>query len=343
MGGAVVTRLFSGAVLTVLFAGAAAAQTPPRDPTRQTQVAQDRALEPGLRALIAAHPDEPAPYLTLARLLEDRGALPDAEATLLEAKRAVPSSKEVLHALAAFYNRTGGFDKAIEMLKEIAALDPGDPAGHHVIATYYWEKASKDQTLSAEDKRRYAEAGIAAEDRALALNRDFVEALVYKNILLRMIANMETDPVRQRTLIAEADLLRARAMELPKPRQPAERATIGAPPPPPPPPPPGAESAMASGVAPVRVGGNITAPAKIKDVKPAYPPDAAAARVQGVVILEVTVASDGRVSDARVLRSIPQLDQAAIDAVRQWEFVPTHLNGAPVPVIMTVTVNFSLQ
>ena len=96
-------------------------------------------------------------------------------------------------------------------------------------------------------------------------------------------------------------------------------------------------------MAPVRVGGNIRSPTKVRDVKPIYPPEAQTAGIQGVIILETTVAADGRVSDAKVLRSIPLLDEAALDAVRQWEFTPTLLNGVPVPVIMTVTVNFTLQ
>ena len=95
--------------------------------------------------------------------------------------------------------------------------------------------------------------------------------------------------------------------------------------------------------APVRVGGNIKTPTKTKDVKPVYPPIAQSARVQGVVIIEATIGPDGRVKDAKVLRSIPLLDQAALDAVKQWQFTPTLLNGVPVPVIMTVTVNFTLQ
>jgi protein TonB len=64
--------------------------------------------------------------------------------------------------------------------------------------------------------------------------------------------------------------------------------------------------------------------------------------VQGVVILEAIIGQDGRILDARVLRSIPLLDQAALDAVKQWEYTPTLLNGVPVPVIMTVTVQFTL-
>ncbi|MEW6322962.1 MAG: TonB family protein, partial [Acidobacteriota bacterium] len=111
--------------------------------------------------------------------------------------------------------------------------------------------------------------------------------------------------------------------------------TGGIPEPPPPPPPPPAQ--------PVRVGGNIKPPTKVKDVRPVYPPIAQSARVQGIVIIEATIGPDGKVRDARVLRSIPLLDQSALDAVRQWEFTPTLLNGVPVPVIMTVTVQFTLQ
>src|SRR5687768_9954696 len=106
-----------------------------------------------------------------------------------------------------------------------------------------------------------------------------------------------------------------------------------APPPPPPPPAP----------APVRVGGQIREPKILRKAQPVYPSIAQSARVQGIVILEATIGTNGKVKDVRVLRSIPLLDQAAIDAVRQWEYTPTMLNNVPVEVIMTVTVNFSLN
>jgi TonB family protein len=93
----------------------------------------------------------------------------------------------------------------------------------------------------------------------------------------------------------------------------------------------------------VRVGGEIRPPNKTVDVRAVYPDVAQKARVQGVVICDVLIGPDGKVADARIRRSIPLLDQAAIDAVRQWEFTPTRLNGNPVPIIMTVTVNFTLQ
>ncbi len=82
---------------------------------------------------------------------------------------------------------------------------------------------------------------------------------------------------------------------------------------------------------------------KTKHVAPVYPPVAQSAAVQGVVIIEMIIGGDGKVQDARVLRSIPLLDQAALDSVKQWEFTPTLLNGSPVPVIMTATVQFTLS
>jgi protein TonB len=93
---------------------------------------------------------------------------------------------------------------------------------------------------------------------------------------------------------------------------------------------------------PVRVGGDIRPPNKIKDVAPKYPDIAKQARVQGIVILEAIIDPTGNVTNVRVLRSIPLLDQSAIDAVRQWKYEPTLLNGVPVPIVMTVTVNFTL-
>jgi protein TonB len=92
--------------------------------------------------------------------------------------------------------------------------------------------------------------------------------------------------------------------------------------------------------APVRVGGNIRTPAKIQDAEPVLPEAARQAGIRGVVILEIVIAPDGHVSSAKVLRSIPTLDEAAIEAVRKWRYEATPLNGMSVPVIMTVTVNF---
>lgn len=91
--------------------------------------------------------------------------------------------------------------------------------------------------------------------------------------------------------------------------------------------------------APMR-NGNVGGPHLLRRVDPMLPKEARDAGVQGIVILEITVGVDGTVGNARVLRSIPLLDQAALDAVRQWRYEPKMLNGRAVPVILTVTVPF---
>jgi protein TonB len=110
--------------------------------------------------------------------------------------------------------------------------------------------------------------------------------------------------------------------------------------PPPPPPTPTPEPPKPTG--PVRVGGQIKAPTKVANAPPVYPDIAKQARVQGAVVLEATISPSGDVTNVKVVRGIPLLNEAAVEAVRQWRYTPTLLNGVPVPVIMTVTVNFRL-
>lgn len=94
---------------------------------------------------------------------------------------------------------------------------------------------------------------------------------------------------------------------------------------------------------PARVGGDIREPRKLRDVRPIYPGEALAAGAEGIVILEAIISTNGSVRDARILRSVPMLDDAALVAVRQWLFTPTLLNAVPVEVLMTVTVTFSAR
>jgi protein TonB len=111
------------------------------------------------------------------------------------------------------------------------------------------------------------------------------------------------------------------------------------PPPPPPPPPPVPPPAKP---APVRIGGQIMAPALISRVDPVYPALAQAAQLQGIVILEATVGETGRVESVKVLRSVGPLDAAAVEAVKQWRYSPLRLNDRPTSFVLTVTVQFHL-
>src|SRR4029453_9206508 len=110
-----------------------------------------------------------------------------------------------------------------------------------------------------------------------------------------------------------------------------------APPPPPPPPPP---APAPKPTLPVRIGGNINAPALLKRVEPTYPDVALMAKVSGMVILEAVVGADGSVESVKILRSIKFLDNAAIEAVKQGKYSPLILNGIPTPFVLTVTLNF---
>jgi protein TonB len=102
-------------------------------------------------------------------------------------------------------------------------------------------------------------------------------------------------------------------------------------------------SPLPSPAAPVRIGGNIQAPALIARVGPVYPEMVVFAHVRGIVLLEATVGADGRVEEVHVLRSVKLLDRAAIHAVKQWRYSPLVLNGVRTPFVLTVTLSFSLK
>ena len=91
---------------------------------------------------------------------------------------------------------------------------------------------------------------------------------------------------------------------------------------------------------PVRIHGEIKEPRQVKAVPPEYPREAARAGLQGVVVLECSIDPQGKVAEAKVVSGVPPLTDAALKAVKQWRYTPTLLSGTPVPVIMTVTVNF---
>jgi TonB family protein len=258
-------------------------------------------------------------YVAAARRYEQAGDLKNAEKTLLELTKARPQDPKAFLQLAGYYNRQGQFDKAVAALSKRIQLEPTNPEGPYTLATYYWDKAYRDKALDTAQKRDFIAKGIEQADRAIQMKPDYMEALTYKNLLLRLQAATETDPAAQQALIAEADKLREQALKIRDAQSKWEAVPANA----------------------VRVGGGIGPPKKIKHVAPVYPPDALAAKVAGVVIIEAVVGEDGKVLKERVLRSVPMLDPAALEAVRQWEFTPTLLNGVAVPVVMTVTVNFA--
>ncbi len=170
--------------------------------------------EPLLQEMIQANPDVGPNYFMLSRLYEDLGEYENAEAALIRARAARPGDSAVYTTLAAYYDRQGNFDMLIQALEARTAQEPNNPEAFYTIATYYFNKASRDFSLSDAEKGTYAEAGVVAVDKAIALNENYMEALVFKNLFLRLQANLESSPARQQTLLAEADELRDRAEEI---------------------------------------------------------------------------------------------------------------------------------
>jgi TonB family protein len=329
---------------------------PPAESAQSTQTRDRRPGEAGpptareqeLRQTVAAEPSLEG-YLDLAKMQESRGALPDAEDTLQQAVAALPDAAAAMQALGRFYSRNGRPDMAMHTLHQLAAARPGDPGAQHLAAAFAEEQLRQNPNLTASQRLELIDAALADEDRALAIAPDYFDALVIKSVLLRHKAGIASDTALRAQLVAEADTLRQRGMAVrqanPGPVRYGGNMPGQAPPPPPPPPPPPSafEGVMVDGQMPVHIGGEIKPPSKLKNVAARYPPEALAAKVQGVVILELLVDAQGTVRDLKVMRSVPMLDEAAMEAVRQWTFTPTLLNGNPVPVLLTVTVNFTLR
>ena len=172
--------------------------------------------EPVLQQMIQSDSLNPDNYFALAKLYEDSGLYDEAEQMLLQVFDLSADDPNSYLQLAGFYNRNEEFEKTIEALRDRAALEPDNPEAFYTIATYYWEKAFRDFRLTEEEEEEYVMLGLAEVDKALELNNDYIEALTYKNILIRMQANLTEDLDRQEQLIAEADVLRDRAEELQK-------------------------------------------------------------------------------------------------------------------------------
>jgi tetratricopeptide (TPR) repeat protein len=172
--------------------------------------------EPVVQKMIELDPQDPNNYFVLSKIYEDAGDYERAEATLLKARDTRPNDASVYTTLAAYYNRQGEFEKTIAALEQRAAKEPQNPEAHYTIASYYWDKAYRDFKLKDPEKKEMVQKGIAEVDKALQIKNDYLEAVVYKGLLLRLQANLEKEPAKQQALLKEAEALQTRAKELQK-------------------------------------------------------------------------------------------------------------------------------
>lgn len=175
--------------------------------------------EPVVQRMIEMEPGEPENYYALAKIYEDSGNYEEAEAALLKARDTRPDDPSVYMQLAGYYNRQGQFDRTIESLQTRASKEPNNPEAYYTIATFLWDKAYRDFRLKDAEKRDYIEQGIKASQQAIDIRPDYMEALVYKGLLLRLAANMEKDRGRQQAYLKEADELRDKANTIRKQKQ----------------------------------------------------------------------------------------------------------------------------
>jgi hypothetical protein len=183
------------------------------DPSRRSQM---------LQQMLTLEPENPDNYFVLAQLYEESGLAEDAEMIYRAAVDLNEDDPNGYLQLAGFYNRTGDFEATIQQLEARAQVEPDNPEAYYTISTFYWEKAFRDFRITQDQKAEYVMAGLGAADQAIGLNENYVDALVYKNILLRMQAGMlvceDTDDTacisEQEGLISEADELRDRAQEI---------------------------------------------------------------------------------------------------------------------------------
>jgi len=286
-------------------------------------------------------------YRALLHIAKDEMAPAIADLTQSIALDGKNADTYLYRALAK--NRLGDMDAAIADAEKAVAVDPKNDSAREMLFTLHFDRAYRDPTISPAQKRQHIERGLDVTAVTLRQRSTSVTATIYRALFLRMQASLETDPNKQKALIKEASDLQDRARDLrehqvPEPLPPPRaHAFLDFPPPPLPPPPPPPPPAPPVPSAPFRVGGNIEQPKKTKDVPPVYPKIALSARIQGLVIIEAVIDERGHVRDAKVMKSIPLLDEAALAAVRQWEYTPTTVDGVPVSVVMTVTVNFALK
>jgi len=173
--------------------------------------------EPIVQRMMQLDPSNTENYFALAKIYEDAGNLDEAEGMLNKARVAKPREAAVYQQLAGLYQRQGEFDKLIAAVQQRAELEPNNPEAHYAVATYYWDEAYRNTSLTDAQKREYTKNGLAAVDKALALNPDYVEALTYRGLLLRIEAAMETkDAKRQTALLDEARQLQEQAVALKK-------------------------------------------------------------------------------------------------------------------------------
>jgi tetratricopeptide (TPR) repeat protein len=186
------------------------------------------------KSLIEFDPQTPERYYALADVYErfhDPEELPLLEQAVESYKKPVdiaPSDPLAYRQVANLLNKYGRFDETMEWLGKARDVQATNPEGYYLIAVHYWDKVYRDPDLTTDDKKQYIDLGMAQLNQALGIDDQYVDALIYKNLLLREQAKIEPNARRKAELTAEADTLRDLAIKLKEEQTAAEKAAAAA-------------------------------------------------------------------------------------------------------------------
>jgi TonB family protein len=255
-----------------------------------------------------------------------------------------PANVVAIASIGSLYLNQKKWDEAQQWYERLVALQPDNADAYYTLGFIEWsrwypvyQQARASIGMKPEDAgpipdirtrqnlkvtyQAVVERGISDMQRALELRPDYSDAMSYMNLLIRERADLRDTADEYRRDIAEADQWVQKAL-VTKGMKAAGNATPG-------------------GLR-INVNGNVQAAKLIRRVDPAYPPLALQARIQGTVKLRVTIAKKGMVQDIMVLSGHPLLVPAALEAVKQWVYQPTLMNGEPTAVVTELEVPFQL-
>ncbi len=169
--------------------------------------------------IVQANPNDSKNLFAMANLYEKFEKIGDAEKMYVQAAEVAPNDVKACSALAGFYNKPlwegrSRFEQAIGVLERCAGLAPDDAAGWYKVSVFYWDKAYRDPLITEQQKEAYADKGLANVEKALQINPGYVEALVYKGLLLRVKAQVSTNPRLRAQYLDDAQTLAKQARDL---------------------------------------------------------------------------------------------------------------------------------
>ncbi len=317
--------------------------------------------------------------LANAILRADSAQAPRARQQYMDALALDSGNKQALQGLMLLDTNAKQFTGAREWALKAIQADPKDKGAYYTIGFIDWSltypdyaRARQAAGMQPQDPGIIPDAGLRQKVRtdhgaqiedgfrvlqiAIQLDPDYSDAMAYMNLLYRIEAGIADTPAQSADAVAKADSWVTQALDAKRRQAQNRRATPGTldvdapapvpfiapPPPPPPPPPPSGSPVRMEAPGAVRVPPGGVQPELVRQVPPVYPEAARQAGASGAVRLGIVINKEGRVRDIRIMNSAGMgLDLAAMEAVKQWVYKPTILNGEPVEAVTTVEVNFA--